>query len=99
MRRLVLKNLSEVKFTDALAAIWAAIAFGDHYVNEKKIWEIKDAKERRQTLFNLISLLEAVAVALVPFMPDAATKIKNAFTHEGDGLKVKKIESLFPRLK
>jgi methionyl-tRNA synthetase len=99
MQRVVRLKLGEVKFPEALAAIWAAISFGDRYVNEKKIWEIKDAKERRQALFNLVSLLEAVAVALVPFMPDAAVKIKSAFTHEDDGLKVNKIESLFPRLK
>ena len=36
------KNLANIKFSEALAAIWAAISFGDRYVNEKKIWEIKD---------------------------------------------------------
>jgi methionyl-tRNA synthetase len=50
-------------------------------------------------LFNLVSLLDAVATELVPFLPETAKKIRAAITHEGDVLKTKKPETLFPRVK
>jgi methionyl-tRNA synthetase len=97
MTRAVRTKLNEFKFNDALAAVWAAISFGDRYVNEKKVWEIKDAGERKDTLYNLVLLLDAVAMALIPFLPDAAKKITAAIEHDGDGLKGRKIDILFPR--
>lgn len=104
MKAAVTAKLGGFKFSDALAAIWATITFGDRYVNERKIWEIKDKAERRRALGNLVSLLEAVAVVLVPFLPDTSKKITEAIAREGDGdaqtakLTAKKIGILFPRL-
>ncbi|HEX4104056.1 MAG TPA: class I tRNA ligase family protein [Candidatus Paceibacterota bacterium] len=92
-------HIQEFKFPAALAAIWFAISFGDRYVNEKKVWEIKDAAPRAQALFNLASLLEAIAASLTPFLPSTAAKISAAFTHEGNALRAKKIDALFPRIK
>jgi methionyl-tRNA synthetase len=99
MKRVVLAQLGEYKFNEALATIWSAISFGDRYVNEKKVWEIKNDKERVAALFNLVSLLEAVATALIPFMPESARKIAMAIERDGNVLKIKKPEILFPRLK
>ena len=99
MKRAVLEKLNEYKFHEALAAIWSAIAFGDRYVNDKKVWEIKDDVKRAAALFNLISLLEAIATALTPFIPETARKIAAAVERDGDLLKIKKMEILFPRLK
>jgi methionyl-tRNA synthetase len=99
MNREVHKALGELKFPAALAAIWMALSFGDRYVNEKKVWEIKDAAGRTQALFNLVSLLEAVARALGPFLPATSAKIAAAVTHEGDILRAKKTDTLFPRIK
>jgi methionyl-tRNA synthetase len=98
LTRAVREKMKEFKFNDALAAIWSAIAFGDRYVNDKKVWEIKDDAERQAALFNLITLLQAVAGALVPFMPETAHKIKSAVSHDKAGLKVSKIAILFPRI-
>lgn len=92
-------KLQTFKFHEALMEIWNAISFGDRYVNEKKVWEIKDEGERRKTLFNLVTLLEAIAVMLSSFMPEASKKITGAIVHNGDILNVKKIEGLFPRMK
>jgi methionyl-tRNA synthetase len=97
MNRAVRAKLNEFKFNDALAAIWAAISFGDRYVNEKKIWEIKDAAVRGDALYNLVLLLDGVATALMPFLPDTAKKITTAIERDGDGLRGKKVEVLFPR--
>jgi methionyl-tRNA synthetase len=99
MKLTVHKKLNEFKFPDALAAIWTAISFGDRYVNEKKVWEIKDAAERKQALFNLVSLLDNVAAELLPFLPESAPKISRALTWEGNVLHAKKIDVLFPRVK
>ena len=99
MKRAVYAKLGEYKFSDALAAIWAAISFGDRYVNERKVWEIKDDATRAAALFNLVSLLDAIATELVPFLPETAKKIRAAITHEGDVVRTKKPETLFPRVK
>jgi len=99
MKRVVYAKLKEYKFSDALAAIWSAISFGDRYVNERKVWEIKDDAQRAAALFNLVSLLEAVATELVPFLPETSRKIKAAIVHEKGTLKTKKPDILFPRIK
>jgi methionyl-tRNA synthetase len=98
MNRVVREKMKEFKFHDALAAIWSAIAIGDRYVNDKKVWEIKDEDERQAVLFNLVTLLGAVATTLVPFMPETARKIQSIISPEKDGLKVQKIGILFPRI-
>lgn len=98
MKRLVYAKLKEYKFPEALAAIWAAISFGDRYVNERKVWEIKDDAQRAAALFNLVSLLDAVATELVPFLPETAKKIRTAIVREGGALKTKKPGTLFPRM-
>lgn len=97
MKRAVAEKLAAFKFGDALAAIWAAISFGDRYVNDKKVWEIKDASERRQALYDLVVLLDNVAAAVAPFLPEAAKKITASLVWDGS-LKVRNPEALFPRI-
>jgi methionyl-tRNA synthetase len=99
MKRTVYAKLKEYKFSDALAAIWSAISFGDRYVNERKVWEIKNGATRAAALFNLVSLLDAIATELVPFMPETSRKIHTAIMREDGVLKTKKPETLFPRIK
>jgi methionyl-tRNA synthetase len=98
-RRVVDEKMATFKFSEALAAIWEAISFGDRYVNEKKVWEIKDDAARRQTLFNLVSLLDNIATILLPFMPETSKKITAAIEWKDNVLHVKKPEILFPRIK
>lgn len=99
MKRSVQDKISNYKLSDALAAIWEAISFGDKYVNEEKVWEIKDDKKRVQALFNLVSLLEAVTFELTPFLPETARKLNAAVSWEGKTLTIAKPEILFPRIK
>lgn len=99
MRKTVEEKLGNFKFPEALATIWAAIAFGDRAVNENKVWEIKDEKERAKILFNLVSLLSATAEVLLPFLPETSKKISAGIIEDGKTLKVKKIENLFPRIR
>lgn len=98
-KRTAQEKMSSLKFSDALAAVWGAISFGDRYVNEQKVWEMKDAVARAQALFNLVSLLDNVAAMLVPFLPETSKKITAAIAWKDDVLHVKKPEVLFPRVK
>lgn len=99
MKRAVTEKIGQFKFSEALAAIWAAISFGDRSVNEKKVWEIKDVAERRQALFDLTVLLDNIAAVLTPFLPDTSKKITASIRWENGTLTVKKGDILFPRLK
>ncbi len=98
-RRTVVAKINEFKFHEALAAIWALVAFGDHYVNEEKLWAIIDADVRNAKLGNAVLLLEAIATALVAFLPETSHKILAAIEHDGVVVRAKKIDVLFPRLK
>jgi len=98
MRTTVFAKTKEYRFHEALAAVWSAISFGDKYLNNEAVWAIKDDGERRKKLFNLISLLDNVAATLLPFMPESSKKITAALQWEGDVLRAKRIEPLFPRV-
>ena len=99
MQKAVLAKMGQLKFNDALAAIWTALTFGDRYVNEKKIWEIKDEAELAKVLFNLITLLEAITRELAPFMPETARTLAATIKHESGAIVAKKPGILFPRVK
>jgi methionyl-tRNA synthetase len=99
MKFAVDKKTKNFQFHEALAAVWAVLAFGDRYVNEQKVWAIEDVKKRKQALFNLISLLDNIAAVILPYLPDASRAISAALIWDGKTLKAKKIEPLFPRIK
>ena len=48
-------------------------------------------------MFNLSSLLDNVAATLLPYLPDSSRKITAALQWDGDILRAKRIEPLFPR--
>lgn len=98
-RRAVQEKTAAYRFSDALAAVWEAISFGDRYVNEKKVWEIKDPAERAQALFNLVTLLDNISALLAPYLPQTSAKITASIVWEGGNLHAKKPEVLFPRIK
>ncbi len=95
----VIKSMSGFKFNETLAAVWRAISFGDHFINEKKVWAVSDDAARRRMLSDLVMLLERIATVLLPFLPETSAKITGAIRREGNVLRAKKIETLFPRIK
>lgn len=98
-REVLKKKIEEFRLNEALVAIWELIQFGDKYINEKKPWDKGVAEsDKRQAIFNSIVILDNVAALLLPFLPEAAEKITKSIIWESDVLKVKKVESLFPRL-
>ncbi len=98
MRRGVDEKMAQFRFGDALAAIWDAVSFGDRYVNEKKIWEIKDDAVRKEALLGLIVLLEGIASTLAPFLPETSRRIAAAVSREEGIIHIKRPEALFPRI-
>ena len=99
MKKVVQEKITDYKFNEALAAVWETISFGDKFVNEHKVWEIKDDKKRKQALLDLISLLEAITFEIAPFLPETARKLSAAVVREESELKIAKPEILFPRIK
>ncbi|MDO8557190.1 MAG: class I tRNA ligase family protein [Candidatus Jorgensenbacteria bacterium] len=98
-RGLVAKKIEEFKFHEALADIWALIGFGDRLVNEEKPWAIKDEKEKKKILVNLIVLLDNISAMIAPFLPEASEKITKSIVWKNEKtLAIKKGEVLFPRL-
>ncbi len=97
-KKAVERKTKDYRFHEALAAAWTAIAFGDKYVNDKKVWAITDDAERKHALYNLVALLQGVAAVLLPYIPASSQKIAEAIRHEGNTFTVKKIDVLFPRI-
>ena len=94
-KKIVASKLAEYKFHEALAAIFELISFGDIYINEKKPWQSNDKK----VLYNLIVVLDNVALFLRPFIPHASETITRHITWNSRSLlEVKKVENLFPRI-
>ena len=99
MKIAVAKKTGEFKFNEALMAIWDVLAFGDYYMNEKKVWAITDDVARRSAIFNCVTLLDNVAAALMSFLPETSKKITSVIRWEGKTFHAKKIDVLFPRMK
>jgi methionyl-tRNA synthetase len=101
--------------TGALEVVWQAVRRLNHYVGAEAPWQL--AKDEQQAehldavLYNLVDGLTAVAVALSPFLPEAAPKILTALrqpvelawdrVRSGTAIEVDGIEPappLFPRI-
>ncbi len=86
-------RISDFRFHDALADIWKLIAFGDAYVNKKRVWE------NTASVYTLVVILDNVASLIRPFLPATAEKITQSIVWaDKNTLRVKKIKALFPRL-
>ncbi|MCX5705347.1 MAG: methionine--tRNA ligase [Candidatus Omnitrophica bacterium] len=93
----VAKSLDEPNFSAALECIWKLIGLANKYVEETKPWNLaKENKidELKQFIRVLVEVISAVDEALMPFMPQTATLIKEQVgDHE-----IKKGSPLFPRI-
>lgn len=98
VKRVSAEKIDAFRLHEALAAIWELVAVGDKYVNEHKIWEIKDENEKKKKLFNLLVILDNLGAFLAPFLPETAEKITGSIRWEEEAIKVTKGANLFPRL-
>ena len=83
------KSLSELKFNEALSAVWELIGWCDRYIEKERPWEGRGNKE--EVIGNLLLTVEDIAGLLVPFLPDSSQKILKQ-------LKTKRPDPVFPRI-
>ncbi len=93
-RERVDEAVRDFKFHEALAAVAALVSYGDGYVNTHKPWESKD----KNVIFALVAILEDVAQLFLPFLPKTSETILAALERTSDGIAVKKVSNLFPRI-
>ena len=90
--------MAQFVFDQALKFIWAKVSELDSYISEKKPWAMakieSQKKELTECLTKAAAEILAIASLLKPFLPQTAAKIEKIFTAP----KIKKGESLFPRL-
>jgi len=97
-RKEVAQKVERFRLHEALSAIWMLISYGDNYVNSRKVWALS-GEEKTKALFNLVTILNDVALLLAPFLPETSRKISDCIIREEDGFSVKKGTQLFPRIK
>jgi methionyl-tRNA synthetase len=107
--------MEEFAFQRALAAIWEFIGVVNRYVDATQPWALaKDAGKRERlsaVLYTLAESLRMLGLALAPFLPDAAAKIRAALGQRGEAVladavwgrlapntPIQKLSGLFPRV-
>lgn len=88
--------IEQYKFHEALALVWQYVAWANKTVDENKLWELgkTDLPKFTEVSKQVIDVLEIIAKALAPFMPETSQKILTAVTAE----KIVKSEPLFPKV-
>lgn len=88
------KALEDIKFNEALEAIWKLISTCDEYIEENKPWELQksDEKKFKEVISDLLISIKEITNLLKPFMPETSEKILEQIKQN------KKGETLFPRL-
>ncbi len=88
------KAMEEIKFNEALEAVWRLVGACDEFVDRNKIWELvkNDSEKAKKSLGALLNALKEIAGLLEPFIPETAGKIKEQVKQN------KKSAVLFPRL-
>jgi methionyl-tRNA synthetase len=82
-------------FNEAMQSIWKLISFGDYYINKTEPWKNYD----KQTIFNLIVILDNLGSMLLPFIPETAEKITKSIINENNKIMPKRLGTLlFPKI-
>lgn len=88
------QKMAAYKFDEALRVLWDKLHACDEIITRSEPWKIKDDVQLKKILEPITTDILNVAELLTPFMPDSANKIIANLTAQ----KIKKNESLFPRL-
>jgi methionyl-tRNA synthetase len=84
----VAERLDRFDVTGALDAVWEGVRAQNQYVSAEAPWQLaKDAANDARldgVLYNLVDGLTALAVALAPFLPEAAPRILGALNQPQD---------------
>lgn len=76
------EHLDKAEFVLALESIMLLSRFGNKYFDDHKVWEVikTDTNQAAITMKNLLNLVGALQVLIIPFFPVAAKKLANTFT-------------------
>ena len=78
----IVEDVSELidrfEFDKALSSIFAFIDTLNQFIQEKKLWEIKD-KEDKKDIYEAVSGIRTVAILLWPFIPETCEEIARRF--------------------
>lgn len=88
------KLIDNLQLDEALKYIWSIIKYQDEELSTKAPWKIKEADQVKTILAPIAQNILDISHLLSPFMPSISEKIITQFSQK----KVKKGESLFPRL-
>lgn len=84
-----------IHFNEALSDVWSLISSCDKYIDQEKPWEAEDKEE---ILSNLLFSLKNISQMIEPFMPVTSEKMKEQLNEEDGVFRVKKGDSLFPKI-
>ncbi|MEK7083054.1 MAG: class I tRNA ligase family protein, partial [Patescibacteria group bacterium] len=91
--------IESFRLNEALGVIWELIGYGDRYINDTKPWAIKnDTATLQNIIAGASALIDAIRELIEPFLPETAEKIKEQISIDGDMIKIKRGNMLFPRL-
>ena len=94
------RTLDDFKFNESLSSIWKLISFCDKYIEKEKPWE--ESENQMSVINNLLIALANIAQMLQVFLPETSEEIFKQlgikFSDKEWYFKIKKGESLFPRL-
>jgi len=84
-KKVVKKNVLELKLKDALKNIFELSRAGNKYFQEKKPWETlkKNPEDCRNTMYVAVNLVRSLAVLTEPFIPFSAEKLWTQLNLEG----------------
>ncbi len=109
------RAMGDYAFHRALAAIWEFVGAANRFVDTTQPWALAKQPERRaelgSVLYTLAESVRLLGVVLVPFLPEAAARIREGMGQRGEprladavwgrlpaGTPVAKIAGLFPRI-
>jgi methionyl-tRNA synthetase len=69
------RDMEDYQFHHALQHVFFLVNESNKYINENKLWEIKDKKKLGGFLYELLESLRFTAILLYPFMPETSEKI------------------------
>lgn len=108
-------NIDSFNLKISLENVFQLLKFTNEYIDKTRPWDMaKNApSEVLKVLYHLLEILRHASMMLMPFLPDSAKKIQTALGCKceklypdniqwgvlKEGVGVKKIDSLFPRLK
>ncbi|MBI4406929.1 MAG: methionine--tRNA ligase [Candidatus Kerfeldbacteria bacterium] len=89
--------ISQYRFNEALDTVWSIVRLANKVVDDEKPWELfnnSNLDKLSLVLAQLVVMVQDIALALEPFLPDTSKTIQQHFNQA----KLTKVPPLFPRI-